>query len=595
MKSTRVICMKYEKHYVTLWLHFFDRQAQNQVKTTVEELASVLQCSERNVKLLTKSLADHKMIRWEAGNGRGNTSTLTFLAEIEKVASRCLLDLLKKGDHRQFTSLATHKNLPASLKPMVNELINRKWDFSAESGADDHLETIRLPVWRKLLPIDPPFINMAIESFLCRQIYDTLITYNLTTGGFEPHIAHSWECNAKGTEWTFHLRKGVRFHHGRTVTSYDVKHSFERIRKLSARCSWKLKELIEIETVDPQTISFTSGQAQPFFLHAISSIGLSIVPFDTDQKKMIGSGPFRAAKYAGNHVRLETFPDYFKERPLVDRIELVHVPSETYMQMNYQLMEESDTGKQSDKENDLTEWGCHYALFNMNKEGPSQDLMFRKAIKLLLDQKAMVDELKGVRIAPANSFLPERSKLCTYEQSPPSLIEESLTKSRYRGETLHIYYLAFREMRETAEWIQEKLYQFGVKTKLVSFALTDLKEVEMQKQADLVVMVEILENHEYNLLETLSNDDSLIRQMASGEQLQNLQPLLDLYMHELAEEKRVLHLDRIEQYLNDQYLVLYLYHVKRKIYTSPSIRGAMPGPFAFLDVQKLWIQKGGTK
>ena len=44
-----------------------------------------------------------------------------------------------------------------------------------------------------------------------------------------PSLATSWKANAKGTVWTFQLRKGVKFWDGHPFTSADVVYTFRRV------------------------------------------------------------------------------------------------------------------------------------------------------------------------------------------------------------------------------------------------------------------------------------------------------------------------------------------------------------------------------
>src|SRR4030043_477233 len=44
-----------------------------------------------------------------------------------------------------------------------------------------------------------------------------------------PAIAQSWKASRDGLDWTFFLRKGVKFHNGREVTADDAVYSFSRI------------------------------------------------------------------------------------------------------------------------------------------------------------------------------------------------------------------------------------------------------------------------------------------------------------------------------------------------------------------------------
>ena len=53
------------------------------------------------------------------------------------------------------------------------------------------------------------------ESFkVCENIYDTLVQYRDESTEVEPALAESWESSDDGLTWTFHLRRGVKFHDG---------------------------------------------------------------------------------------------------------------------------------------------------------------------------------------------------------------------------------------------------------------------------------------------------------------------------------------------------------------------------------------------
>src|SRR5688572_9960284 len=45
-----------------------------------------------------------------------------------------------------------------------------------------------------------------------RQVYNRLIQFERGTTDIVPALAESWEISDDGTQYTFHLRQGVKFH-----------------------------------------------------------------------------------------------------------------------------------------------------------------------------------------------------------------------------------------------------------------------------------------------------------------------------------------------------------------------------------------------
>ena len=56
----------------------------------------------------------------------------------------------------------------------------------------------------------------------CEQVTQSLLAYKVGGTEVEPSLAESYEPNDDLTEWTFHLRQGVKFHDGSTLDANDV-------------------------------------------------------------------------------------------------------------------------------------------------------------------------------------------------------------------------------------------------------------------------------------------------------------------------------------------------------------------------------------
>lgn len=75
--------------------------------------------------------------------------------------------------------------------------------------------------WSATLVIDPARIVNNSDLLLVNAAYEPLVAFD-NAFVVKPWLAESFAASADGTEWTFTLRKGVKFHDGAPMTSADV-------------------------------------------------------------------------------------------------------------------------------------------------------------------------------------------------------------------------------------------------------------------------------------------------------------------------------------------------------------------------------------
>src|SRR5438093_1404615 len=86
----------------------------------------------------------------------------------------------------------------------------------------------RRPLGHEPATLDPARISDIYSRSVSQQIFDGLVQFDHTLA-IAPALAQFWKASRDGLTWTFTLRKGVQFHHGREVTADDVVYSFTRI------------------------------------------------------------------------------------------------------------------------------------------------------------------------------------------------------------------------------------------------------------------------------------------------------------------------------------------------------------------------------
>ena len=83
----------------------------------------------------------------------------------------------------------------------------------------------------------PQAVSEVTSWHIVSNIYEGLVKLNQKDLSIMPAIAKSWEINESATTYTFHLRKGVKFHddecfesgEGRELTAADVKYCFDKV------------------------------------------------------------------------------------------------------------------------------------------------------------------------------------------------------------------------------------------------------------------------------------------------------------------------------------------------------------------------------
>ena len=148
-----------------------------------------------------------------------------------------------------------------------------------------------------------------------------------------PDLAISWSWNEEGTELTFPLRQGVKWHDGKSFTAADVKCTFDLLMgkadhklRINPRKSWYVN-VAEVTTNGDYETTFHLKRPQPSFLALLATSWSPIYPCHVRPRDMrshpIGTGPFKFVEFQPNeHITVTRNPDYWKkDRPYLAGIE----------------------------------------------------------------------------------------------------------------------------------------------------------------------------------------------------------------------------------------------------------------------------------
>jgi peptide/nickel transport system substrate-binding protein len=151
-------------------------------------------------------------------------------------------------------------------------------------------------------------------------------------GKLVPWLAERWN-TTDNRNYTFFLKRGVRFHNGRELRAADVKYVFDRAMNPETKHPYPgyYAAIGDIIVRDDYTITFALKSLNANFLLNLARQGSVIYPreaVDTLKSEPIGTGPFRFDEWVrGDRIVLARNPEYHaKGLPKLDKVVFRFIP-----------------------------------------------------------------------------------------------------------------------------------------------------------------------------------------------------------------------------------------------------------------------------
>lgn len=191
---------------------------------------------------------------------------------------------------------------------------------------------------------DPPLLAITQDRFIAEQVYQGLVTFDLTSKPpypIIPVLAKSYVISKDARMITFSLRPGVQFHKGYgELTAEDVVFSLRRHLdpKIASYAREELSDVERVEAPDKYTIKIYLKTSSA--ISVMQNLAYENAGFISSKKAVqemgdkiqtmpIGTGPYYFDRWnPGEKVILKKFDKYWRTPARIDEIELWVIPEE---------------------------------------------------------------------------------------------------------------------------------------------------------------------------------------------------------------------------------------------------------------------------
>lgn len=361
---------------------------------------------------------------------------------------------------------------------------------SGESGpfTVTAVETTDLEAWS-------PYAHSSTPTYSrWGNVFEPLIEYDYQAKKLIPVLATEW--SSDGLDWTFKLRKGVKFHDGSDFTAADVVHSFNRMSKDGD--SLQASNFLDVDRmtiVDDHTLRITTKKVTATLLFSIGPNRFisGKTAFDKYGNKddadrhPSGTGPYKFVDWKrGSDLTVEKFDGYWRDNPGPSKMVFKVIPEAAARAAALQRGEVDvirnlavqDVKRLEGQEGSrvVSVDGIRMLMFPLSpRKPPLDDVRVRRAVCHAVDTKAIIKSVLQGQATPISGPVPPAifgsdPDWQPYEHDPKKAKQLLADAGHADGVELTLTTPTNRypKDREVAQAVAQQLQKVGIKVKLAT-------------------------------------------------------------------------------------------------------------------------------
>jgi peptide/nickel transport system substrate-binding protein len=344
--------------------------------------------------------------------------------------------------------------------------------------------------------VEPPGLDptTATSTAIPRIVYSNVLEGLVKidrNGKIIAALARDYKISKDGKEYTFRLKKGVKFHDGKPFDAEDVKFTFERLMdpKTPIAHPEYYKDIDSVQVLESDTVKIELKNVNSMFLFNLArpdSIMVNKQAVDRIKSAPVGTGPFKLLEWVpGDHITLIKFESYHRKGiPYLDKVvfKFIGDPSAQIASLKagdidviaYDVSPENALLLEKDPKfkvlNGYTTTKVILAINNSRK--PFDDVRVRRAIAYAIDRNNLIEGAMsgygtpiGSHMDPGNPYYIDLTSVYPYDRQKSRLI---LRESGYGDGFNAVIKLPERYAyaRRTGEILADMLSRVGIQLKI---------------------------------------------------------------------------------------------------------------------------------